>query len=123
MVKDGEIVGLKGISNERSCVAHACCGEHLSLDELVRFRLCIVDVDGKMEEGIAVVRIRDGSEACTVGFLPRNIVRSSKDKFNGKFAQIIELYESSECAIKRRKSNRNQGMASFRLLNDIPKSE
>lgn len=69
------------------------------------------------------MRIRDGSEACTVGFLPRNLVRSSKEKFEGKFAQIIELYESSECAIKRRKSQRNRRMASFRLLSEIPESD
>lgn len=52
MVKDGEIVGLKGNSNGRNCAVHAVCGEHLALDELVRFRLYVVEVDGKAEEGI-----------------------------------------------------------------------
>ena len=102
MTKDGEIVGLKDTSNGRSCVSHDCCGEHVNLDDLVRFRLSIVDIDGKIEEAIQVVRIRDGTESCTIGFLPRNIVKSGKDKFIGKFAQIIELYEYSESEVKRR---------------------
>jgi hypothetical protein len=123
MTKDGEIVGLKGTSNGRSCVSHDCCGEHVNLDDLVRFRLSIADIDGKIEEAIQVVRIRDGTESCTIGFLPRNIVKSGKDKFIGKFAQIIELYEDSESEVKRRKSHRNKGVASFRLLEDIPQQE
>ena len=48
MTKDGEIVGLKGTSNGRSCVSHDCCGEHVNLDDLVRFRLSVADIDGKI---------------------------------------------------------------------------
>ena len=123
MAKDGEIVGLKGTSNGRSCVSHDCCGAHVTLDDLIRFRLSVADVDGKIEEAIQVIRIRDGTESCTIGFLPRNIVKSGKEKFIGKFAQIIELYEDSESEVKRRKSHRNKGVASFRLLDDIPQQE
>ena len=57
MTKDGEIVGPKGTSNGRSCVSHDCCGEHVNLDDLVRFRLSVADVDGNIEEAIQVVRI------------------------------------------------------------------
>jgi hypothetical protein len=92
MAKDGEIVGLKGTSNGRSCVCHDCCGACVNLNYLIRFRLSVADVDGKIEEAIQVIRIRDGSESCTIGFLPRNIVKSGKENSIGKFAQIIELY-------------------------------
>jgi hypothetical protein len=44
-----------------------------------------------------------------VGFLPRNIVASGKDKFIGEFAQIIELYEFSDNETKQRKSHKNSG--------------
>ena len=123
MPKDGEIVGLKGTSNGRSCESHDCCGESISPDDLVRFKLTVVDIDGKIEEAIKVVRVRDGTESCTIGFLPRNIVKSRKEKFVGQFAQIIELYEFSENETMRRKSHRNKGMASFRLLKDIQEQE
>jgi hypothetical protein len=66
MTKDGELVGLKGTSNGRSCVSHDCCGKHVNLDDLVRFRFSVADIDGKIEEAIQVVRIRDGTELCTI---------------------------------------------------------
>ena len=56
---------------------------------------------------------------CTVGFLPRHIVTSRKDDFVGLFAQIIELYDESDNQYMRKKSHRNLGMASFRMLDGI----
>ena len=90
---------------------------------MVRFKLTVVDIDGKTEESIKVVRIRDGTESCMIGFLPRNIVVTRKDKFIGQFAQIIELYEYSDNETMRRKSHRNKGVTSFRLLQDIQEQE
>jgi len=52
MTKDGEIVGLKGMKNGRSCVSHGCCGDHFNSDDLVRFRLSVSDIDGKIEKSI-----------------------------------------------------------------------
>jgi hypothetical protein len=98
---------------------HDCCGKHVNLDGLVHFRLSVADVDDKVEEAIPVIQICDGTESRTIGFLPRNIVKSGKDKFIGKFAQIIELHEYSESEVKRRKSHRNKAIASFHLLEDI----
>ena len=79
MVKDGEIVGLKDLRNGRLCVSHDCCGEVTMIDELVWFKLTVADIDGKIEEAIQAVRIRDGTPSCVIGFLPRNIVQSGKD--------------------------------------------
>ena len=120
MVKDGEIVGLKDLRNGRLCVSHDCCGEVTMIDELVWFKLTVADIDGKIEEAIQAVRIRDGTPSCVIGFLPRNIVQSGKEKYVGKVAQIIDLYDQSESEVKRRKSYRNRGVASFRLLDNIP---
>jgi hypothetical protein len=123
MPKDGEIVGLYESSNGQSCASHECCGKHICLDVLVRFRLAVAEVEGRIEQAIQVVRVRDGSESCTIGFLQRNLVKSDKDKYVGKFAQIIELYENSENEVKRRKSHRNIGAASFRMLDDIQQQQ
>ena len=123
MVKDGEIVGLKASNNGRSCEMHDCCGAHVYPDDLVRFKLACIDIDGKTEEAIKVVCVRDGTESCTVGFLPRNIVRSAKDSLVGKFAQVIELYKHSENPSMRRKGYRNCGIASYRLLKSIQEQE
>ena len=94
MPKDGEIVGLYATNNGRTCVTHACCGEHLQPGDLIRFKFTVVDVDGSLEEAVKAVCVRDGTEMFTVGFLPRHIVTSHKDNFFGLFAQIIELYKS-----------------------------
>jgi primosomal replication protein N len=123
MVKDGKIVGLKESSNGRSYVSHDCCGEVAMINELVWFKLTVVDIDGKNEEAIQAVHIWDGTALCIIGFLPRNIVQSGKDKYVGKFAQIIELYDQLECEVKRRKSYQNRGVASFQLLDNISDKE
>ena len=122
-MRDGEIVGLRARTNGRSCESHDCCGEFLVADNLVRFKLTVVDIEGKVEEAVKVVRIRDGTESCTVGFLPRNVATTRKDEFIGKFAQIIELYDHSDNESMVRKSMQNKGMASFRLLTNIQEQE
>ena len=123
MVKDGKIVGLKESSNGRSCVSHDCCGEVTMIDELVWFKLTVTDIDRKIEEAIQAVRIQDGTASCVIGFLPWNIVKSGKEKYAGKFSQIIELYDQSKSEVKRRKSYLNRGVASFQLLDNIPEEE
>jgi hypothetical protein len=103
MSRDGEIVGLKECNNGRSCFSHSCCGEYLQLDDLICFRSSVADINGKVEEVVSVVRVREGTESCVVGFLPMNILKGSKDKFIGMFAQIIELYKCSESDYKSNK--------------------
>jgi hypothetical protein len=124
MVRDGEIYGVLNGTNGRSCVTHLICGEHLNAGDLIRFRSMVVDdVDGAPESAIAAVRILDGTETCIVGFLPRSIVNRRGADFIGEFAQIIELYAHSENPVLRRKSHQNFGVASFRMLQDIPQEE
>jgi hypothetical protein len=83
----------------------------------------VVEIGGKLQDALAAVRIFDGTETCIVGFLPHNIVTSAREEFNWQYAQILELYETSENRMKRRKSNQNYGIASFRLLNNIQQQE
>ena len=119
MSRDGEIVRLKGVTNRRSCESHDCCGMHISLDDLIRFKLCIARINGKTEEAIKAVRIHNGTESCTIEFLKRNVIISRRDNFVGQFGQIIELYDNSDNGVLLQKSNRNKGIASFCLLRDI----
>ena len=58
-----------------------------------------------------------------MAYLPKRIVNVMAEKFAGKFSQIIEFYDLSENSMMRRKSNRNRGIPSFRLLNDIQEQE
>ena len=121
---DGEIVGLRGTTNDRTCESHTCCGDSIKKDDVIRFKLTVVDgKNGGIQKAIKAVRISDGTETCVVAYLPQRIVNNVAENFVGKFAQIIELYDLSDNSMMRRKSNRNEGMASFRLFGDIQEQE
>ena len=112
-MNDGEVVGLHCSSNGRSCTAHAVCGAHLRPNDLVRFKFTLIDVAGRVEEALKVVRVVDGTAMCAVGFLPQHVVTTRRDKFEDKFAHCV----------RRSKSKRMAGCASFRLLEQIPRTE
>lgn len=130
---DGEMVGLHNPANGRSCVAHECCGRHLVVGDLVRFKREILRIDYagpgaaepnfRYETVLKVVVIRDGVESCHVGFLPRHVVARSQEvnRLHGKFAQVLELYDDDDdvAHVRKKKSIRNHGMASYRLVEHI----
>ena len=120
-LRDGELVGLHGSINGRSCVAHPCCGKTLKEDDLGRFKAVVVETKpGVHEEAVAAVRIKEGLESCVVGFLPRATAKRCREQINNKFAQIHEIYSISDCPYKRRKSYRVKGAASFVCLENVP---
>jgi len=129
---DGKMVGLHNPANRRSCVTHECCGRHLVVGDLVRFTREIMRIDYagpgaaepnfRYETVLKVVVIRDGVESCHVGFLPRHVVARLQEvnRLHGKFSQVLELYDDDEVAhVRKRKSVRNHGMASYRLIEHV----
>ena len=126
LIRDGEIFGVLESTNGRSCSCHQCCGEHLRRDDVIRLVPTTVPVEGapgQAEDAVVAIRISDGTETCRVGFLPRRLAKHKRERYLNKFAQIIDLYEDMEEAVYKRKSKRNNGVASFRLLDDIPRFE
>jgi len=59
--------------------------------------------DGSIETIVKGILIKDGTEMCTVGFVPWHVTASEKKKglLVEKFAQIIELYDQGESALKK----------------------
>jgi hypothetical protein len=127
-VCDIEMVGMFGSSNGRSCERHECCGKHIRLGDLVRLKRTVVSVsrNGQEadEEAIKVVRIEDGVETCTVGFIPRvqmnvpKVVRSVN-----KLCFVSEFYDISPNRYIRSVAQRNYGMAGLNLVDSIPINE
>jgi hypothetical protein len=128
----GEMVGLHSPANERSCVAHECCGRHLAVGDLVWFKREIMWIDYagpaaakpnfRYETVLKVVVIWDGVESCHVGFLSRHVVArlQKKNRLHEIFAQVLELYHDDEVAhVWKRKSIRNHGMALYRLIEQV----
>jgi hypothetical protein len=121
---DFEIVGLYGSTNGRSCCFHKTCGKDVEVGSLLRLVRTVVDINGETESAIKLVKIVDGVDGCTIGFVPRVQSRLPKvvDCLD-RFAVVRELYSSSKCSYKREKSIQNRGMASATLLDYITKDE
>jgi len=120
------VVGLKGTSNGRSCEQHTCCGSCIQVGDLLHFKIGVVQHgDGMVETVVKAILIWGGTKTCTVGFALRHIavVERKCGLIAKHFAQIIELYDLYESASKKAKTDRNQGMASYCLLKDIPSQE
>jgi hypothetical protein len=93
--RDGKIIGLKLGTNGRSREAHLCCGASLHVGDLVRFHLVMLEVQGGAPiEALKVLKIKDGTEGCHVGFLPRHILKGARrNEFKDAFGQVIILYQ------------------------------
>jgi len=143
--RDGEIVGLFSPTHGRSCGRHQVCGRQVSRGSLVVFKREVVMVDadlgvegGEQNDSTAPVRLApetvlkvllvvDGEESCHIGFLPRHVALRPLEvqRLHGKYAQVLELYDELDDSHKHKKtkSARNQGMASYILLENIQQLE
>ena len=65
-----EIIGLYATNNVRACVQHACCGEHVRVGDVLRLRTVVVTIKKTPEEAVKLVKIVEGMETYTVGFIP-----------------------------------------------------
>ena len=102
-MRDGEIVGLEADNNGGSCAKHECCGDQVFVDTLMKFEKTQVWYQGKWDEAMKVVLMKNKKETCTVAFLPRNIAYSRADEFHLKYGKILEFYNSSDNSQKRKK--------------------
>jgi hypothetical protein len=78
---DGEIVVLHSPDHGHSCTQHACCGCYVVPGNDARFKREVMEVvyqvpgdpepDAWIKTVIKAVLVLDGTELCTVGFLPR----------------------------------------------------
>ena len=77
------------------------------------------------EEAIKAVLVQDGTKLYTVEFLSKSVLAVEKDweRYIGRFAEVIELYDHSINKTITLKSKRNMGIASIRLLEDIQEQE
>jgi hypothetical protein len=121
---DLEIVGLFGSNNGRSCCIHKQCGMAVKVGDVFRLKDTVVTINNKTEIAVKAVKISDGVEGCTVGFVPRIILQTPILARNiNCFCVVKELYDQSESAFLRQKSHRNLGMAGVVLLNKIQRQE
>ena len=117
-----DIVGTEASDRGRNCEEHSCCGNILELDVVVRLRAVQIVVDGVEEEAIAAYWVSDGIDRCRVGFLPRHLIKHKK-KYNGKLAQIVDMYKDSDSPTKRKKHHHNRGCCLAALIDSMHPSD
>jgi hypothetical protein len=115
---DIDIVGCNDGKNGRNCFCHEICGKHITVDNVVVFRWEVIPINNKPEETIKAYLIKDGTQLCHIGFLPRKLLKD-KEKYMNKMAIIVEDLRESDDPNDRRNSFRNMGVLKSRMLEDI----
>ena len=111
-----DIFGIARGDCGRSCEEHKVCGAVLQEDSVVRIRhKQIIGYNGKEESALAAYWISDGIDRCRVGFLPRHLLKSWQ-AYNGRIAQVVDIYEGSESPTKKRTNVRNYGYCEAVLI-------
>jgi hypothetical protein len=111
-----EIVGIAESNRGRSCSNHACCGDFLTEDAVVRFRICdIVNDDDEHETAIEAVRVTRGKDSCRVGFLPKMYL-SEMEEYDGKLAQVSFIFKNSSDKKELSKNKKNRGMCRAHII-------
>ncbi|KAL7568646.1 hypothetical protein ACA910_022744 [Epithemia clementina (nom. ined.)] len=124
-IRDMEIVGLHLSESGRSCLIHKCCGKAVKVGDILRIKKTVVDNNDSLpEEALCCVIIRQGEEACRVGFIPRFLISAPMVNKNiNKFLQVVELFAESDNIAKQQKSKQYGGVAAVVFLDEIPSME
>jgi hypothetical protein len=113
-----DIVRIEADNRGRSCEEHDVCGSVLKEDAVVRIRHVQIRVDGSEESALAVYWITDGIDRCRVGFLQRHLLKHWKE-YDGKIAQIVDMYKDSESPTKRMKNHKNLGCCQAVIIDTV----
>jgi hypothetical protein len=120
-----EIIGLHLCSEGRSCTMHSHCGMHVQVGDILRLVHMVVTIrqGGQPEDAIKLVKIVEGNETCTVGFIPRAFAKQPRISLRvADFCMVLEVYDHSN-KYKQLLSKKNNGVASCMFLHDVPRCE
>jgi len=89
MTHDGEIVGLSSSFNGGACKQHVCCGMHVAAGTLLHLKIDTLELEQGIFKAVTkAIVIRDGTETCTIEFLPRHIAKrhQTREQLSNRFA-------------------------------------
>jgi hypothetical protein len=129
--KGMDVVGLDNGSNGRSCVQHSVCGSFVLVDDILYCKWAVqaFDEDGDIPEAcVQVYKLAcDGHVGCHVGYLPRRVVKASREKdgvkdggksMDGLWLKVVKDLRMSENSSERSRSYRNCGIVYCHVAND-----
>jgi hypothetical protein len=113
-----QIVGLGKGTNGRTCRDHRdFCGVQVKKGDTLYLKpVIIINQEGKNEYAIAAYILKDGLEACRVGFIAREF-HFFKERYENKLVQVQELQSQSNNKEYRRRSHLFGEVAIAVLLN------
>jgi hypothetical protein len=103
------------MSNGRECANHSCCGQSISPGSLIKLQESEVVVHEVMEYAIRAISLDERSYGCTIGFIPRFLLRNS-DYLHGQILQVVLLYDGNFNKSRREYSKHNGGVAYCKFL-------
>ena len=122
-----DVVGTAGTNRGRSCKEHACCGNVLENDFLVKLQreqFLVPDAiagGGKMKEetAITVNWVSNGIDCCHIGFLPcAFVVQGSLS--DGVLCQVVEVFgKDNPSKLCGAKWHQNKGFAHVAVIGTL----
>ena len=83
-------------------------GMHIKLNDLIRFKFCLMRINEKTEKAINEVCFYNGTESFTIRFLQKNVIISRRDNFVGQFSQIIDFHENYDNEVLHKKHKKQK---------------
>lgn len=123
-----DVVGIENGSNGRNCEQHLICGQFISKSDFLYCKWAVQKIDGEDEAVVKVFKLAsDGHVGCHVGYLPRRLIKASRDesgkkdagqKYDGIWLKIVSDLRLSNNSSERARSHRNMGMLHCHVCNE-----
>jgi hypothetical protein len=118
-----DVVGVDNGSHGRHCENHEVCGHFVKANDYLYCKWAVQKFDsGELESCVQVYKLAaDGHAGCHVGYLPRRLIKASRDKddvrkkdggkrYNGVWLKVISDLRLSDNSAERSRSHRNFGI-------------
>ena len=126
--KGMDVVGVDSESNGRHCTQHHVCGHFVKADDILYCKWAVQKFDlATPESCVQVFKLAaDGLVGCHVGFLPRRVIKSSKNEqgekdggksYDGMWLEVITDLRLSGSPAERSRSTRNLGIVYCHVAN------
>jgi hypothetical protein len=125
-----DVVGVDSGSHGCHCENHTVCGHFVKANDYLYCKWAVQKFDsGELESCVQVHKLAaDGHICCHVGYLPRHLVKASRDKgdgqkdggkrYDGMWLKVIQDLHLSDNSAERARSHRNFGIVYCHVAKD-----